>query len=91
MSFRVDPATIDALAADLDTATRKLAEGKPAPEADAGPSSAAVTATVAELMRTAAGLVEVTSKAAGDLRANKMTYAGTDESNEGMFSQLGPR
>lgn len=89
--MRTDPNEIGAMAEDLRRSTDRLGAAKPAPDADAGPSDAAVSATVAELMRAAAGLAETTSKTAGDLDANKVTYATTEDENVGRFGRINPR
>ncbi|GAA0528889.1 hypothetical protein A8924_1261 [Saccharopolyspora erythraea NRRL 2338] len=89
MTLRVDPATIGGLASDVQRSTDQLGSTPPAPGIDAGPSSPAVLASAAELMRAAAGMTEVASRSAADLDANRATYAGTEDSNEGMFRQLG--
>lgn len=91
VTIRTDPATIDRLAGTLRAATSRLAAAKPAPGADAGPSSAAVVETVAHFMRAAAGLQETTTKAADDLNANKATYASTEDANVGLFRAQAPR
>lgn len=88
MSFRTDPALIDRLAGVVQDSTTGLNGAAPAPGADAGPSTAAVAETVAELMRAAAGLAEMTAKMTDDLHANKTTYASTDDANTGLFGQL---
>ena len=90
MAIRTDPAAIDGLAGTLHAATGRLAAAKPAPGADAGPSSAAVAETVAQLMRAAAGLLKTTAKTADDLHANKATYAGTEDANVGLFRAQAP-
>lgn len=90
LNVRADPAAIGGLAGDLRGSTDRLGATKPAAEADAGPSSAAVSATVAELMRTAAGFAETTNKTADDLDLNKATYASTEDSNVEELGQAGP-
>lgn len=91
MTLRTDPEIIDRLAGTLRSATDRLAAAKPAPGADAGPSSAAVAETVAHLMRATAGLLETTAKTADDLHANKATYASTEDVNVGLFRAQAPR
>ncbi|QUG99813.1 hypothetical protein HUO13_02455 [Saccharopolyspora erythraea] len=88
MTVRVDPATIDRLAGVVQDSTGSLKGAAPAPGADAGPSTAAVAETVAELMRAAAGLTELTTKMADDLHANRSTYASTEDNNIGIFNQV---
>lgn len=90
MTVRTDPEALGGLASDLRGSTDRLGATKPAAEADAGPSSAAVSATVAEFMRTAAGVAEAASKTAGDLDANKATYASTEDDNVGLLGQARP-
>ncbi|MBB5155853.1 hypothetical protein [Saccharopolyspora phatthalungensis] len=89
MNVRIDPDFLARLARELDNSTNRLGDSPPSPEADAGPSSGAVSATLADLLQAAAGMAETVSRAAADLDANKATYAGTDEVNEGMFRSLG--
>ncbi|EQD83802.1 hypothetical protein N599_23365 [Saccharopolyspora erythraea D] len=73
----------------MEVSTTELGKAQPLPPADAGASSAAVSATLADLMRAAAGYVETVHKGAADLDANKADYAATDDSNSGMFRDLG--
>lgn len=89
--MRADPAFIGGLGDELDQSMRALADAKPAPGADAGPSTAAVGATVAELMRAAAGLAETTAKTADDLHSNKHTYATVEDENVGLFGKIEPQ
>lgn len=88
MTLRTDPAALDQLAGDLERSTEPLGTAKAAPEADAGPSSAAISATLAELMRAAAGLVETTSTTAENVHRSAHTYASTDQSNAGQINQI---
>lgn len=90
MVMRTDPASLSQLASDLEGSGGALGAAKAMPEADAGASSAAVSATVAELTRAAAGLVETTSKGADAVHASAQTYADTDRSNAGQMSQVQP-
>ncbi|MER5390946.1 hypothetical protein [Saccharopolyspora sp. NPDC002686] len=89
MNVRIDPANLSELAEGIERSTEELGKTQPLSPADAGPSSAAVAATAADLLRAAAGLVETVHKGAADLDANKTTYSGTDDTNAGMFDQLG--
>lgn len=91
VSLQVSPETLAELAGELERSSNELAHTRPAPEADAGPSGPAVNATLAELMRAAAGLVEETTKTAGELHAGKGTYVNTDQSNADQIHQVGPR
>jgi hypothetical protein len=89
VNVRIDPAKLSELAGGMERSTDELGKVQPLPPGDAGPSSAAVSATVADLMRAAAGYVETVHKGAVDLDANKVTYSGADDTNSGMFEQLG--
>ncbi|GAA0503069.1 hypothetical protein GCM10011581_27000 [Saccharopolyspora subtropica] len=89
MNVRIDPATLAELAGGIERSTDELGKAQPLPPGDAGPSSAAVSATVADLIRAAAGYVETVHRGAADLHANKATYIDTDDGNAGMFEQLG--
>ncbi len=89
MNVRIDPATLARLAGELERSTDELGKAQPLPPADAGPSSAAVSATVADLLRAAAGYVETAHRGAADLDANKADYASTDDANSGLFDKLG--
>ncbi|WP_433870099.1 hypothetical protein [Saccharopolyspora sp. CA-218241] len=77
------------MAGDLEQSTEALGEARPLPPADAGPSSAAVSATAADLLRAAAGYVEVAHRGAADLDANSADYASTDDANSGLFQRMG--
>lgn len=90
MTLRTDPAALDHLASDLERSSSHLGATKPPPEADAGASSAAVSATMAELLRAAAGLVETTSKTADGVHTSARTYADTDEANAGKINKIQP-
>lgn len=90
MTLRTDPAALGQIADGLERSTESLGAAKPAPEADAGSSSAGVSATLAELMRAAAGLVETTSTTADDVHHSAHTYADTDHSNAGQINQIQP-
>lgn len=85
MGFRADPDVIDRLAFGLHGSTAGMVRSAPPPEADAGPSSAAVTALIAELVRAAAGALEVTERTSAGLHANGSTYAAVDADNERLF------
>ncbi|QUG99737.1 hypothetical protein HUO13_02025 [Saccharopolyspora erythraea] len=89
MGVRIDPAKLGEMAGGLQRATDDLSKARPLPPGDAGPSSAAVSATVADLLRAAAGYVETAHRGAADLDANKADYSSTDDDNSGMFRQLG--
>lgn len=91
MTLRTNPDSIARLSGEIDTSTSRLKAARPAPGADAGPSTAAVTTTVAQLMRAAAGLAETTAKTADDLQANKTTYANVEDHNTGLFNRIQPR
>lgn len=90
MTLRTDPAALDQLASDLTRSTEPGGTAKPAPEADAGSSSAAISATLAELMRAAAGLIETTSTTADNVHRSAHTYADTDQSSAGQIKQIQP-
>ncbi|MGP4019843.1 hypothetical protein [Saccharopolyspora sp. 5N708] len=89
MSVRIDPVKLSEIAGSIERSTDELAKAQPLPPGDAGPSSAAVSATVADLLGAAAGYVETVHRGAADLDANKATYSGIDDSTAGMFDQLG--
>lgn len=89
MSVRVDPATLSALAGDLERSTSKLAEANPLSTPDLGPSSAAAAATVADVLRVTAGYVDTLHRGASDLDTNKAEYASIDDTNAGLFHTLG--
>lgn len=89
MGVRIDPAKLAEMAGVMERSTDELGRAQPLPPGDAGSSSAAVSATVADLLRSAAGFVEIFHKGAEDLDANKATYSGTDDTNAGLFQQLG--
>ncbi|GAA3355910.1 hypothetical protein [Saccharopolyspora gregorii] len=85
MGFRVDPDVIGRLAFGLHGSTAGMAISSPPPEVDAGPSSAAVTALIAELVRAAAGALEITERSSAELHANGSAYAAVDADNERFF------
>lgn len=89
VEVRIDPAKLAEMSGSLERSTDEMGKVQPLPPGDAGPSSAAISATVADLLRSAAGYVETVHRGAGDLDANKATYSGTDDANAGMFGQLG--
>lgn len=91
MDVRVSPEMLSALADELERSSDTLAHAQPAPEADAGPSGPAVNATLAELMRAAAGLAEETSKTADALHSGKALYLDTDAANADQINQIRPR
>lgn len=91
MTLRTDPAAIARLAGELDTSLDRLKAARPAPGTDAGPSTPAVTETVAQLMRAAAGLTQTTATAAGDLQTNKATYSNVEDHNTGLFNRIAAR
>ncbi|SFS93022.1 hypothetical protein SAMN05660874_04280 [Saccharopolyspora flava] len=87
--LRIEPSRLGVMAGDLERSTDELGSAQPLPPGDAGPSSAAVSATTADLLRVAAGFVETVHHGASDLDANKATYSGADDGNAGMFEQVG--
>ncbi|MHA6798091.1 hypothetical protein [Bounagaea algeriensis] len=89
MSVRVDPATLSALTGGIERSTSELGQAQPPASPDLGPSSAAADATVADLLRGTAGYVETLHNGASDLDVNKADYASTDDSNAGLFHNLG--
>ncbi|WP_092923194.1 hypothetical protein [Actinopolyspora alba] len=86
--MRADPAFIAELGNELERSTEGLRNRIPAPRADAGPSTQAIAATVAEVLRAAAGLTETTFDTADDLHANRATYATVEDDNTGRFEGL---
>jgi uncharacterized protein YukE len=89
VNVRIDPAKLAQIADRIERSTDELRNTQPLPPGDAGPSSAAVSATAADLIRAAAGYVETVHKGAADLDANKATYSDTDDGNAAMFEGLG--
>lgn len=90
MTLRTDPAALARLAEDINTSINGLTRAQPAPGADAGPSTPAVTETVAQLMRADAGLTDTTAKTAEDLQANTTTYATSEDHNTGLLNHIQP-
>lgn len=88
MPVPVDPGALSGYADDLRNATHKLISTAPPTQADAGQSSAALAAAVAELLRTSAGLAEITLRAADDLASNKTVYATATGSSTGADSAI---
>lgn len=86
--FSADPVLLDRIAGVVRDSATELGAAAPASGVDAGPSTAMVNETVAELMRAAAGLVETTNTMAGDLHANRNTYVSTEDTNVGLFNQV---
>lgn len=91
MELRTDPVVIGGLADDLEGSTADLGSVKLAPEADAGASTAALSAALADLVRSDAGLAETAASTSEDLRSNQVVYANTEAENIGAFKHTGPR
>ncbi|MGW5645949.1 hypothetical protein ACWEV3_00640 [Saccharopolyspora sp. NPDC003752] len=79
--LRIEPSRLDVMAGGLERSTDELGRTQPLLPGDAGQSSAAVSATTADLFRVDTGLVETVRRGASDLDANKATYSGTDDGN----------
>jgi hypothetical protein len=89
VSVSVNPATLSALAGGLERSMGELEQAQVPSAPDLGPSTAAAAATVADLLRVTAGFVETLHRGTSDLNENKADYASTDDSNAGLFHNLG--